>query len=110
MCITATTNPRKWKAGETMVWRAVEAATDYELEAAKEYSEKLDKLIETADELLGRKTQKEESDSLSMEARMALHRIRGESVRMSPLAWSIGLGELARKGLIARNSRGWREA
>jgi len=108
--ISATTNPRKWKAGETMVWRAVEAATDYELVAAKEYSEKLDKLIETADELLGRKTQKEESEPLSMEARMALHIIRGERVRMSPVAWAIGLGELARKKIVVRNSRGWREA
>jgi len=109
MCITATTNPRKWKAGETMVWRAVEAATDYELEAAKEYSEKLDNLLKFADDLLGKETQKEETP-LSMEARMALHRIRGESVRMSPVAWSIGLGELAKKGLIIRKGKGWREA
>ena len=107
--ISATTNPRNWQAGEAILWRAVQAATDYELEAAEKYSEKLDKLIETADELLGKETQKE-PEPLSLNARMALHRIRGESVRMSPLAWTAGLGELARKGLIARNSRGWREA
>jgi len=108
--ISTTTNPRNWQAGETIIWRAVEAATDYELEAAKEYSRKLDDLIETADELLGRKPTKEEPDHLSLNARMALHRIRGEAVRMPPLAWTAGLGELARKGIIARNSRGWREA
>ena len=108
--ISATTNPRNWKPGETIIWRAVQAATDYELEAAKEYSHKLDDLLKFADDLLGKETTNEEPDPLSLEARMALHRIRGETVRMSPLAWSIGLGELARKGLIARNSRGWREA
>jgi len=108
--ISATTNPRNWQAGETIIWRAVQAATDYELEAAKEYSHKLDDLLKFADGLLGKETTSEEPDPLSMEARMALHIIRGERVRMSPVAWVIGLGELARKGIVVRNSRGWREA
>ena len=107
--ISATTNPRNWNAGETMVWRAVEAAADYEIEAAKEYNHRLDDLLKFADDLLGKETQKEETP-LSIEARMALHRIRGEMVRMSPVAWSVGLGELAKKGLIIRKSNGWREA
>jgi len=107
--ISTTTNPANWQPGEAILWRAVEAATDYELEAARKYNEELDRLIGFADELLGKETQKEETP-LSIEARMALHRIRGEAVRMSPLAWTAGLGELARKGIIARNSRGWREA
>ena len=107
--ISTTTDPRNWNAGETMVWRAVQAATDYELEAARKYNEELDRLIGFADELLGKETQKEETP-LSIEAKMALHRIRGENVRMSPTDWAIGLGELAKKGLIVRKRNGWREA
>jgi len=106
--ISATTDPRKWKPGETMVWRAMEAASDYELEAAKQYSAELDRLIGVADTLLGRKTKKAEQH-LSIEARMALHRIRGENVRMSPLAWTTGLGELLQKRLVVKKGKGWKE-
>ena len=106
--ISATTDPRKWKPGETMVWRAMEAASDYELEAAKQYSAELDRLIGVADTLLGRKTKKAEQH-LSIEARMALHRIRGENVRMAPLAWTIGLGELLQKRLVVKKGKGWKE-
>ena len=107
--ISATTDPRKWKPGETMVWRAMEAASDYELEAAKQYSAELDRLIGVADTLLGRKTKKAEQQHLSIEARMALHRIRGENVRMSPLAWTTGLGELLQKRLVVKKGKGWKE-
>ena len=106
--ISATTDPRKWKPGETMVWRAMEAASDYELEAAKQYSAELDRLIGVADTLLGKKTKKAEQH-LSIEARMALHRIRGENVRMAPLAWTIGLGELLQKRLVVKKGKGWKE-
>ena len=106
--ISATTDPRKWKPGETMVWRAMEAASDYELEAAEKYNAELDRLIGVADTLLGKKTKKAEQH-LSIEARMALHRIRGENVRMAPLAWTIGLGELLQKGLVVKTRRGWKE-
>ena len=106
--ISATTDPRKWKPGETMVWRAMEAASDYELEAAKQYSAELDRLIGVADTLLGKKTKKAEQH-LSIEARMALHRIRGENVRMAPLAWTTGLGELLQKRLVVKKGKGWKE-
>jgi len=91
-----------------MVWRAVQAASDYELEAAKQYSAELDRLIGVADTLLGRKPKKAEQH-LSIEARMALHRIRGENVRMSPLAWTTGLGELLQKRLVVKKGKGWKE-
>ena len=108
--ISTTTNPANWQPGEAILWRAVEAATDYELEAARKYNEELDRLIGFADDLLGKETTSEEPDPLSLNARMALHRIRGEAVRMSPVAWSVGLGELARKGIVIRKGKGWREA
>jgi len=106
--ISATTDPRKWKPGETMVWRAVQAASDYELEAAKQYSAELDRLIGVADTLLGRKTKKAEQH-LSIEARMALHIVRGERVRMSPFDWTTGLKELLQKGVIVKKGKGWKE-
>jgi len=106
--ISATTDPRKWRPGEAMVWRAVQAASDYELEAAKKYNAELDRLIGVADTLLGEKTKKTEQH-LSIEARMALHRIRGENVRMSPFEWTTGLGELLQKRLVVKKGKGWRE-
>jgi len=107
--ISATTDPRKWKPGETIIWRAMEAASDYELEAAKQYSAELDRLIGVADTLLGRKTKKAEQH-LSIEARMALRRVRGENVRMSPFVWTTGWAELLQKGLVVKTRRGWKEA
>ena len=107
--ISATTDPRKWKPGETMVWRAMEAASDYELEAAKQYSAELDRLIGVADTLLGRKPKKAEQQHLSIEARMALHIVRGERVRMSPFDWTTGLKELLQKGVIVKKGKGWKE-
>ena len=107
--ISAITDPRKWKPGETMVWRAVQAASDYELEAAKQYSAELDRLIGVADTLLGRKPKKAEQQHLSIEARMALHIVRGERVRMSPFDWTTGLKELLQKGVIVKKGKGWKE-
>jgi hypothetical protein len=110
MAIGITANPADWATGEKIVWGAVGAALDYDLEIRKRYLDKLTDVLQSIDEILGIESEPEESTRLSFNAEIVLRRLQGEHIRMDTDRHIEGITELARKGIIQYNKRSkkWR--
>ena len=110
MVISITSDPGQWATGEKIVWGAVGAALDYDLERAQKYNDKLSEVIQHIDEFMGIETIEKEPDRLSFNAEIVLRRLQGEKIGMDTDRHIAGITELARKGIIqySKRSKGWR--
>ena len=110
MAISITTNPTDWNAGETMVWDAVGAALDYDLQRRDRYLCRLKDVIKSIDEFMGIEHIDEESTRLSFNAEIVLQRLHGVKISMDTDRHLEGITELAKKGIIEYNKKrhGWR--
>ena len=110
MAISITANPANWTAGETIVWGAVGAALNYDLQRLQRYSDNLTDAINSINAILGIESEPEESTRLSFNAEIVLRRLQGERIRMDTDRHIEGITELAQKGIIQYNKRSkkWR--